>query len=98
MRAYSNMQTEDFVYQLRQIAIDAKASPLVIDQIDNLAAYNQDEVDKECEAAFEKGEEAERDEWRGRLDDAIASVDDMDFDDPQRAALVKLLADIDPLS
>ena len=37
MRAYTSMPTYEFVEMLRAVAIAAKASPLVIDQIDALS-------------------------------------------------------------
>ena len=79
MRAYSNMPNEEFLYQLREAAIRAKAAPAVIDQIDSLGSV------QDLESALEKvgGElsdmENDRDDLRGELNDLIQSaIDNLD--------------------
>jgi hypothetical protein len=58
MRAYSNMPTSEFVAQIRDIAINAKASPLVIDQIDAIKnAPSEDEIDARINEAVDEAEE-----------------------------------------
>lgn len=58
MRAYYNMPIEDFTAQLREIAIRANASPLIIDKIDELDdGLTQDEVDEQINKAVEEAEE-----------------------------------------
>lgn len=58
MRAYSSMPTEDFIYQLRTLAIGAKASPLVIDQIDAIVAGpTEDEIDERINEAVESAKD-----------------------------------------
>lgn len=69
MRVYSSMPTADFVYQLRAIAINAKAHPLVLDQIDAIVnGPTDDEVEDQVSAAYNDGEETAQDdclhEWR----------------------------------
>ena len=55
MRAYTSMPTSEFVSQLREIACNAKASPLVIDQLDGIMDVpTADELDKELEEACGK--------------------------------------------
>lgn len=57
MRAYSSMPTSEFVYQLRTIAINARAHPLVLDQIDALVPpRTEDEIEEDCLKAVEKAE------------------------------------------
>ena len=65
MRAYSNMPTHEFVAQIRDIAINAKASPLVIDQIDAIPdAYTDDEIEKQCDKARNEGYDEGRSDGR----------------------------------
>ena len=59
MRAYSNMTTAEFVAQLRDIAINAGARALVIDQIDALGEGSaEDEI---AQLVSEAGEQAFKD-------------------------------------
>ena len=50
------MSTSDFVAQLREIAINARAPALVIDQIDAIVeGPGEDEIEDRCEAARDEG-------------------------------------------
>jgi hypothetical protein len=76
MRVYSSMPTEDFVFQLRQIAIGANASPLVIDQIDAIvAAPTEEEIADRIEEAelaeFRRGYDEGKDEGLADKDNAV---------------------------
>lgn len=57
MRAYSSMPASEFVYQLRTIAINAKAHPLVLDQIDAVIdSPTEDEIEAQIEEAVDEAE------------------------------------------
>jgi hypothetical protein len=73
MRAYSNMPTNEFVAQLRDIAIKAGARPLVIDQLDAIVdAPSQDEIDEQINDAVEEAEKAAFENGR---EDGLADKD-----------------------
>jgi hypothetical protein len=77
MRAYSSMPAADFVYQLRTIAINAKAHPLVLDQIDALVpARTEDEIEEDCLKAVEEAEKhAFKDAEQAVYDDCVAAIE-----------------------
>lgn len=63
------MPTSEFVYQLRTIAINARAHPLVLDQIDAIVdGPSEDEIEDQVSAAYNDGEKTAQDdclhEWR----------------------------------
>ena len=61
MRAYTSMPTSEFVSQLREIACNAKASPLVIDQLDQITdAPDEAELEEINAESFNDGR------WEGR--------------------------------
>jgi hypothetical protein len=62
MRAYTSMPTNEFVAQLRGIAISAKASPLIIDQLDAIVdAPSEDEINERINEAVEEAEKSSYD-------------------------------------
>jgi hypothetical protein len=80
MRAYHNMPTSDFVAQIREIAINAKASALVIDQLDAIVdAPSEDEIDARInkavdeaeKCAFENGKEEGEQNKENAVEDAL---------------------------
>jgi hypothetical protein len=63
MRAWFNMPTEEFVFQLRDIAIKSNARPQIIAAIDDIwFAPSQDEIDEQINEAVEQAEKVSWDE------------------------------------
>ena len=57
MRAWFNMPTEEFVFQLREIAIKSNARPQITAAIDDIwFAPSQDEIDEQINEAVEEAE------------------------------------------
>ncbi len=87
MRAYSNMPAAEFVDQLRDIAIGAKARPAVIDMIDSIDVSDKDaEIEKINEELTAM--EDNRNDLKGCLEDLQSMLCDEEIDD---AAIKKAL-------
>lgn len=65
MRAYSSMPVEELIDQIRDIAIRASASPLVIDKLDELLDLSDaDQIEKDQREAVEAAEnDAREEQW-----------------------------------
>jgi hypothetical protein len=73
MRAYFNMPTNEFVSQLRDIAIKANARPQVIDCLDAIVdAPSEEEIDERINEAVD---EAEKRAFDNGKEDGLADKD-----------------------
>jgi hypothetical protein len=98
MRAYSSMPTSEFIAQLRTIAINAGARPLVIDQLDAIVdAPTEDEIVERTENAYASGEvDGARDAWKDcytRLEERLGGIIEPG---EEFNAILQLLMDIKP--
>lgn len=75
MRVYSTMPDDEFIAGLRDIAISARASPLMIDKLDGLRSV--DELEREHEAVILELEE-ERDQAIDDRDTATARAAELE--------------------
>jgi len=64
MRVYSAMPSEEFIAQLRDVAIAAKAGPLFLDQIDQLRGVDEDSEEIEEINGELLATQNDRDEWK----------------------------------
>lgn len=68
MRVYSSMMTDEFVAQLRQIAIDVNAGPAFIDQLDRVGEI-RDQEEELIQVGNELAEmEDDRDDYKSRFE------------------------------
>lgn len=92
MRAYSSMPIEEFVAQLRDIAIGAKARPAVIDALDSIDTSDKDaEIDK-IDAELTAMEE-NRNDLAGALRDIETILLDRELDGPTIKEALKRIED-----
>ena len=104
MRAWFNMPTEEFVFQLRDIAIKARARPQVIDAIDAIwFAPDDNEIQARIDEAVEQavsGESARQ--WEICFDALEAGLRDrrgnlkLGLDQAQFEAIMGLLTAVKP--
>ena len=98
MRAYSNMSTYDFVQQIRDIAINAKASPLVIDQIDAIVDPQTDEeIEEQCQEREDEGHADGMSDMWDKCYDALAGVlSELGLDRDDSEALKTAILELKP--
>ena len=97
MHVYSSMPTQDFIAQIRDIAIRAGARPLVIDAIDAInEAPSESEIEDREERAAEEGRADACKEWLRAKDHAIRCLDDVEMPDEAYKAVLAILEDMLP--
>lgn len=92
MRAYSNMPVGEFVQQLRDIAIGAKARPAVIDMLDSIDTSDKDAEIEKISAELTTMEE-NRNDLAGVLRDIETIFCDRELDAPTIKEALTLIAD-----
>lgn len=97
MRAYSNMPTNEFVAQLRDIAINAGARPLVIDQIDRIIeGPSEFEIEERESDSFNDGRSDCIHEWRMARKQFLTDINQIELSDEQRASVLDAVDRMEP--
>jgi hypothetical protein len=100
MRAYSNMSTNEFVSQLRDIAIKANARPAVIDCIDAIIdGPTEDDIAKQIseaeDAAYSDAVHTCAHEWRMARRRAVAALDAIGLTPEQMEQVLEVIDDME---
>ena len=80
MKAYSAMPSSEFIGLLRDAAINSKAPPAVIDQIDSLGSVQDLEAELEKISGELVSMEQDRDDLREELANLLEALADSDID------------------